>query len=498
MQRTPLMLMVLIVAAAPAIASLRVSAQSGKPADPAREERRATALEQAAQWKMDVLRFKNGRVREGLVRANRDDEVDFVEVNRPAGKPLNLVVMSLDPKSVARIDWMSPADRRLLTARIGPLLAEKSRVRIEAGRMEDVELKEIVRDGVRYYTCRAAWFTLESTADEDSTRRCAVRIEQVFRAFRRLIPPRSTDAGGADELRVLLFGSMDEYRRHLARHGLDLENPAYYSSARNTIAAGSDLVRYAERLAQIRRKNEELRRQYEQKNRAINQELFELGEKLKAAGFSDDQIEIEKRIRRAAWKTEYEAMVGSGGTTGELGRIDRENAARFEQVAGQMFRRLYHEAFHAYLENYAYPSHEVYIPRWLNEGLAQVFENGQIDAEDTLRIDAPDRETLAALQADLARDPLPLASLLEAQEHSFLHTHGDPHASRRHYLYSWGLAWHLAFEQDLLGSDSFAWYLSPENSLKSRLARFESLVGKPLGDFETDWREAILNQRGSH
>ena len=35
--------------------------------------------------------------------------------------------------------------------------------------------------------------------------------------------------------------------------------------------------------------------------------------------------------------------------------IETSNAAQFDLVTGEMFSRLYHEAFHAYLENFVYP-----------------------------------------------------------------------------------------------------------------------------------------------
>ena len=49
-----------------------------------------------------------------------------------------------------------------------------------------------------------------------------------------------------------------------------------------------------------------------------------------------------------------------------------------------MFRRLAHEAFHAYLETYVYPRQAYDVPRWLNEGLAQTFEAGLLEDADVL------------------------------------------------------------------------------------------------------------------
>ena len=158
-----------------------------------------------------------------------------------------------------------------------------------------------------------------------------------------------------------------------------------------------------------------------------------------------------------------------------------------------MFARLNHEAFHAYLDMFVYPHDQHHVPRWLNEGLAQVFETGQLDG-DSLRIDAPDRDRLARLQQDLATQPLPLAQLLTAQEREFLGPHGDG-SSQRHYLYAWGLAYHLAFQENLLGTARLDQYVTPAAQKLSPVARFEGLVNQPLPSFEQRWREAIAAAR---
>ena len=41
----------------------------------------------------------------------------------------------------------------------------------------------------RHY--RGKWFSLDSTVDEPTTRRIIVRVEQVFTAYRQVLPPRS-------------------------------------------------------------------------------------------------------------------------------------------------------------------------------------------------------------------------------------------------------------------------------------------------------------------
>src|SRR5690606_37718104 len=122
------------------------------------------------------------------------------------------------------------------------------------------------------------------------------------------------------------------------------------------------------------------------------------------------------------------------------------------------------ETFHAYLDDYVYPEKQFDVPRWLNEGLAQIFEAGLLEA-DILRIDAPSAERLAKLQADLrGRQSLHIGDLLAADQTAFLVPHADRgQTSQRHYLYSWGLAWYLTFDQSLLGTERLNRYVSKES-----------------------------------
>src|SRR6185503_12968589 len=89
--------------------------------------------------------------------------------------------------------------------------------------------------------------------------RCVMRIEQLFRAYRTLLPPRS---GPSQPLAVMLYGSLDDYRQRLRLLHLSLDNAAFYSPRERTIFAGSDLNLFAQRLAQVRRDHEQVRQTY--------------------------------------------------------------------------------------------------------------------------------------------------------------------------------------------------------------------------------------------
>src|SRR5690606_14032432 len=147
---------------------------------------------------------------------------------------------------------------------------------------------------------------------------------------------------------------------------------------------------------------------------------------------------------------------------------------------------------HAYLENFVYPHRQHDVPAWLNEGLAQVFENGQLDA-DVLRIDAPGSAALDLIRADLERgEPLPLTELLTAVQPEFLALHDPNQTTRRFYAYSWGIAYYLTFERELLSTPGIDRYVSTDAAALHPIERFEQLVEQPLDQFERDWRAAML------
>jgi hypothetical protein len=437
----------------------------------------AQADEPPGRWKLETLTLEGGKEYRGVVLDQTAEIIEFAEIVQPAGKPMHAVIRGVPRALAGKLQALSEADHQELVDRFARF---RHRAIIEAGRLEEVEL-EIDDSGgqpVRRYD--GPWFTLASTADDEHTRRCVVRIEQMFRAYRTLLPPR---ARHPEQLSVMLYGSLDDYRQRLRRLDLALDNAAFFSPREHTIFAGSDLNVFAQRLAQVRREHEQVRQTYARLDSQHAEAMLSLNTDLRAAGFSESDAAAEIRQRRATWKSQTDAALAANAER------QRTNERKFADVTGQMFTRLTHEAFHAYLGTFVYPHEQHHVPRWLNEGLAQVFEGGQLDG-DSLRLDAPDRERLKRLQADLAGRPLPLAQLLTAEEREFL----GPHAaetSHRHYLYAWGLAHYLTFHEGLLASPRLDDYLEGPAQRVDPIARFEKLVGQPLADFERQWRAGM-------
>lgn len=432
---------------------------------------------------MDEVELVDGRVFRGLIESLDDRRIVLVEVQRLRGKPLGLLVRPLDAELVVKAVRLDDARRAELVRRIEH---HKRRAAIEAGRMTALTIASTEQAGRLYQkTLRygGPWFALESTADEETTRRLIVRLEQVFLSYQRTFPPRRKPAA---PLSVRLFGTMTEYRQYVAAAGLRLDNPAFFWSQHNTIVAGSELARFSAQLAKATAANERVWRQLLADYRGLDGRAKDHARKLEAHGFSEAERREELVAMRARWRRDLDER------RRQVEAADARNTQAFNQFAARMFARLYHEAFHAYLENYVYGASDERhaMPRWLEEGLAQLYETAHLDV-DTLRIDAPDRERLAALAADLkSPSPLSLAELLAAEDRVFLAAHldGRPTAAR-HYLYAWGLAYYLVFGPpglDTAGIDMLARQDSDPHE------RLEKIVRMPLAEFEAIWRREML------
>jgi hypothetical protein len=435
---------------------------------------------QTDDWPMERLVVRPNREYHGLLLERTERQLEFAEIVRPRGKPMHAIIHAIPADRVRSYDRLQGAERAKLQKRFEAL---RNRALIEAGRMEAVQLTTVQRDGVDHLHYDGPWFTMLSAADEQTTRRCIVRVEQTFRAYRQLLPPRIRRAAS---FQIVLYGSSSEYRAALDRWQVKIDHPAFYSPERNVIVAGTDLDRFAVELAKSYEENEKTRKQLRSLKSSHEDSLAQVAAEMKQNGFSPDDIELEIGSRRSAWKKQQTSLEA------EINRVERLNGDKFDEVSRAMFRRLNHEAFHAYLENYVYPHDEFDVPRWLNEGLAQVFEHAQLDA-DTLRVDAPARDLLPKLQADLKSQPLPLKELLRSDE-SLAYAHRNNDTTRRRYLYAWGLAYYLAFHRSGLGTKEFEAYIA-KGGRGSPIARFERWVELPLGEFEQQWRKEMLKLR---
>ena len=189
-----------------------------------------------------------------------------------------------------------------------------------------------------------------------------------------MLPPRKPKS----KLEIVLWGSPARYYALLARRGADMANPAFYSPLDNTVMAGLELSQFTRRLNEVRSFHEEVQQQAEQDRTQIRR----TSRKLQQQGVSPEELQEMNLARRQRIDRE------SGQMLRDLEMAAQRATFQLQQASQRTFAMLYHEAFHAYLENYVYPHDRYDVPRWLNEGFAQIFENGQLEG-DTLHFDGP-------------------------------------------------------------------------------------------------------------
>ena len=350
---------------------------------------------------------------------------------------------------------------------------------------DDLKLEK-VSDSPATWRYRGEAFTLQSRAPEELTRRCVARLEQMFASYRRVLPPRGSPQ---QELQIEIFGTLADYQSLARSLGLPIENAALYHAPRNLVAAGSDLSKLAEQLQQVQAQHDAARKQVDQLRRDLPGKLKKRQEQLAAAGGS----ESDRRMALIIYRRQIEKELNNREERAT--EFDRQNDALFEQHAGKMLALLYHEAFHAYLENYVYPQSGHDVPRWLNEGLAQIFEHAIVDGK-ALRIDVPHAPSVTCLQENLkSTDPLTLAKVLSADHRNFLVPHGGDAGNKTLYAYAWGLTYYLALVKPALSGNALDDYANSDATSLGPIPRFERLVGQPLPEFEAKWRKWLANQK---
>lgn len=416
----------------------------------------------AHDWAFDALKLRNGVVLRGLVLDEGPAGVRFRVVQRKPGRPTVWFSLFVAPAEVVRLEKLSDADRAALRAKLDEIDPSPQ---AEARRLEKIDLTPVDwpakgSPGLRY---ESDHFLLVSNAPGEVVRRAAYRLENVYAAFTRFLPPR---APGAGPTLIHVHGTFDGYQKAVPA-GVALKNPAYYDPAAHRIVCGTDLLRLGEDLAQVRadakealdalaKKEAELVRLYAKKP--------ELARHLQP--IKDSRAAIEK--------------------------VAKANEETFERATRQAFQTLYHEAFHAYVGSYVYPpgAGPGELPRWLNEGLAQVFETAVFEAGE-LRLGHADRQRLEKAQAALATGEFPpVADLLTAGPTAFVVRHDAQRpAVDRAYVATWALAAYLMFDRRVLGTPALDEFVTAVNAKQDVRAAFAKLTGRPVAETEKAFHE---------
>jgi hypothetical protein len=428
-------------------------------ADPARDN---------GAWKFDTVRLKSGRVLRGLIDKEDQDEVHLRCVLQNPDSPATVIRTSIERSEIKErgIERVDAKDREILKARMDALDRTILMQELEKLVLEAAEWPEAVNKGFSY---RSDHFVLISNAQEEIVRRVAYQLGQIFKAYSCYLPPRHAVG---PPTRIMLYQTMGEYHEALRKQGRYIANPALYDPVRNEIICAS--------------------------------ELKQLGEDLKKCRTEHLQLKKRLEVQEREWDKIYNKKIPTklrkelASASREIDIAEAANHGIYEKATQRLFQTLYHESFHAYLANFVYHRNEAEVPRWLNEGLAQLFENAILEG-GTLRVGHADRLRLAQAQALLKDGKLPsIADLLRSGPKQFLIGHTDDRAiSDQYYLMSWAVAFYLTFDLGKLHSPEMTTYVQALKRGTDPVKAFCDFVGRPLSEFEKAFYDYLRRLRPS-
>lgn len=414
-------------------------------------------------WNYDILHLKNGTVVKGLLVRETGAEIEFKSIRRPPGARTVVVTTTYPAGDVESIEKLGDEDREILKAKLS---ARDTDGKKEKQRMESLELERAPwrSDSQGGWKYTSDHFVLESNAKEEIVRRAAVRLEQIYSAYVKFLPPRQKSA---EPTRILLVRLLAEYQSMLKDEGHTILNPAFFDFRRNRVVCACDLERLGDELKAIHNRHQETLQKLRKQEADLDKEY--------AGSIPASLLREIDRVRLRIQKAE------------------QKNDNLYQESTRRLFQTMYHEAFHAYLASAVYPPANNDVPRWLNEGLAQIFETAVLEAGG-LRVGRPDDKRLTRIKAAVRKnDLIPLADLLKSGVKQFIVAHANENQeSDRGYLNSWALAFYLTFDRHLLGTSELDQYVHDHKAGTHVQKAFEKLVGQPLDQFERDFHRYLL------
>lgn len=421
-------------------------------------------------WKYDIVYRKKGDSYRGLVYRRGGGQVRMWCIVREPGRPTIFYRVYLPQKEIDRVEILPDEEHERLRQRFEKLREEHRQLADPLNALQSdravipgadkIKLHETRWRGdgkSKALAYRSSHFELESNAARRIVLVAASQLEHVYAAYVRFLPPRAQGRPTT----ILLPHSRADYQALVRGQGRTLLNPAFFDPERNQIVCSFDWRHMSEERQRVHAEHDKLWH----KAKTCEREL--------------------RKAYRGDLPNEFKVLLEEQRHRLQVAEI--HNKEIFTHAQRRLFQRLFHEAFHAYLLNFVYPPREGELPRWLNEGLAQIFETAVFELGE-LRIGRPDRERLDAVREALGENTLlPLTDLLRSGPKQFQVAHdGDKQVSDRYYLDSWGLAFYLTFDRKLLGTPALDAYVRRLRYGGDPLDAFAELTGQSLPAFERD------------
>ncbi|MCW8129001.1 MAG: DUF1570 domain-containing protein [Planctomycetota bacterium] len=450
----------------------------------------------------DVIKLRNGETQHGLIVSENEKEVtvDLVMSGKTVTKTM-FARMTYRRGEIDEIKAITPEQRAAVRAYFE---------RTESQAKEDTLNEQMIqiqphqwpsKDPEKKIPCKKVElenFTIESNTSDEFLRKVAFRLGKVFGAYRQHFGiERNQDV----KVRVVIFNSMAEYQ---AAIGGQIMNPAFYAPDLKLISAGCDVAQYEDMIKEIRAHYARLDRELEEWKKKIDAARADIQGQVsryyEAANRGGKGITPQDKALLDAIqgeKTRLQLYLGqlekhANEVQDQIFALNRRNDIVFQQATGAMFATLYHEGFHAFLDNYLFPDDlRKSVPLWLNEGLAQYFEAARIE-NNRFILGQEDRAKMAMLRTwNKANELVPLASLAVAESKEFLVKDlSNVENSTKHYLQAWALT-HLLGEAGRLNMPTLRGYVQALKDGKPPLHALPLLTGMSNEQLQTKWEEKL-------
>jgi regulator of replication initiation timing len=449
----------------------------------------------------DVLTLRSGAPQEGLLVSADDREVVFDVITGGANvsKPLVLRTRFVRDE-VKQIKELTPEQRKDARAYLAGLETQtkqdavtEAKITIEPHewKNKDPNLPPIAAGMVK-----VEHFRIESNAPEAFFRKCAFRLAKVYRAYQdHLGAERNT----GEKVRVVLFRSLEQYYASINNV---VRNPAIYVPSENLVAAGCEVAAFERATAVIKTEFDRLntliaerRKVLEDARASIVRQMAKYYEMVKKAPNSPAAKAFWEQLRQEQTAVQLQMMKYQNELDEfekSMSRFQAQFDAEFDKHTGQMLRMLYHEGFHAFLRNFLFEEKAAQkAPVWLNEGLAQYFEQARVEGS-RLVLGQLDREWMAMLREWNKEGGLvPVADLVSAGSDKFLvKSDKDQAASTKHYLQSWAVI-HWLGEQGRLNKKNLEAYVNAVASGKPSPEALPLLTGVSNEKLQEALREKL-------
>ena len=204
-------------------------------------------------WTLERIELSDRRVLHGYIESEDSYWIHLVQIKRPTNRPMYLVIQPIKRDLVVAINRLDTPGRAVLRQRID---AFRNHARIETARADAIKLTLSTEGNQLFHRYDGQWFKLQTNVDEPTVRWMIVRLEQVFTAYRQVLPPRVKPSR---PLQLKVYGSMTAYREFLARAAIRAPGPACFIAEDNLVVVGSRLNLLDAALAKIDERAGQLR-----------------------------------------------------------------------------------------------------------------------------------------------------------------------------------------------------------------------------------------------